>query len=103
MTREKIEDHLIFFDSILKGVSGMKNYYLDGKNEKIRNQAERNLDSAVRHANSYLQRNPDLFDFMVEIESCDPEYLEYPMWDHIERDTIRYMQALRNKLRGTPE
>jgi len=103
MTREIIEDHLIFLDAILKEVSGMKNHYLNGTNERIRNQADRSLNNGVRQARLYLERNPELFDFMVELEGCDPEFLDYPRWDRIEGDTRRYMSALRNKLREVPE
>jgi hypothetical protein len=98
MTNEKIQQHIEFLKKILENVSGQTNTYRNGKNKAIRDAADSKLENACLDVERYLQRNSDLFDFMVKHHSCAPEYLEYPKWDHIEGDTRDYIKALNDKL-----
>lgn len=104
MTREKIEQHIRFLSNeILDKVSSQYHYSMNGKNKSIREDAERKLYDGCRDAERYLQRNQDLFDFMVAHQGCDPAYLEYPEWNHIEKDTREYIRALEELLSNTTE
>ena len=104
MNTESIERHLDFLrNNIYREASGQTRAYRDGKNKAIRDAAGRTLDNLCRDAQNYLDRNQDLFDFMVAYHGCAPEYLEYPEWDHIEGDTQEYIQALEHLLLNPDE
>jgi|GEM_PF-1038440 len=104
MNRDRIQQHLRFLrEDILDNVSGQYYTYMNGKNKVIRTSAERKLDNGCNYANRYLERNPDLFDFMVAHHGCEPAFLEYPQWNHIEKDSAEYIRALEELLANTPE
>lgn len=98
MEKESIQRHIDFLEKVSKEISGKTYQYRYGKNKKIRDQAGDTLDEACNKTDRYLEKNRDLFDFMVAHHACDPNYLEYPEWDHIEADNRVYIDALKERL-----
>lgn len=98
MTIEQINFHIQRLETVLEECKGQLNVYNKGKNAIIRKAAGRKLDYAVLIAKQHLDQYPEIIDFMAEVASCDPVYLEYPEFHHIETDTIMFLEALRAKL-----
>lgn len=103
MTREKIQQHIVFLRKVMSNVSGMSGASIHGKNQGIRDAASRKLEDSTREVERYLGNNQDLFDFIVEVEGCGADFLDYPTSAHIERETSYYIDSLEEALENAPE
>lgn len=98
MDAQRIEFHINKLEQILNECRGQLNIYNNGKNQATRNAAGRKIDYSLVLAERHLEQYPEIIDFMADVASCDPVYLEYPEFHHIEKDTRMYLDALRKKL-----
>jgi len=91
-----MDKHIIYLEKIIENLDEYA--ALNGKNKSIRDRESSKISSAVFHLSSYLEKNEDLSELLLEYHGGNYfGYEETLSFKYIVRDTQRFINYLKEK------